>query len=150
MDPRVARPQTGRDAVNRRLIPEALHVDDEDLARALGERAAAMEARAHALAERAVTSEAAWVRTLGPMPVDPGQRGLWLREVATVAAYRERWEVTGADPVSAIASSVERAGHERRAAQAVQLARALTADPLPQKLETPSGLVPAVRDGIDL
>jgi hypothetical protein len=104
------------------LIPEALRVTDPDMKRALTERAQAMERRARALAEQAVAGNAAWTRQLGPPPRDPAAREAWLREICTVAAFRDRWTITGRDPAPAEQASVERLGHQKRALEA--LARA--------------------------
>lgn len=76
------------------LIPRATEVTDPDLGRALIERERAIEQRAIALAERAVEEQAKWVQLLGQMPSDPAHRAAWLANVATVAAYRERWNIT--------------------------------------------------------
>ncbi|WP_298445973.1 AAA family ATPase, partial [Ferrimicrobium sp.] len=76
------------------LIPRATEVTDPDLGQALIERERAIEQRAIALAERAVEEQAKWVQLLGQMPSDPAHRAAWLANVATVAAYRERWNIT--------------------------------------------------------
>jgi hypothetical protein len=132
------------------IIPEALSVTDPDMERALGERAAAMNARARALAECAVTAGASWIRQLGAPPTDPVRREQWLREVSTVAAYRERWNVTGADPVGAKRSSMERIGHEKRAELAARRAW-LIAVPEAVQPQVEVLVAPAVTEnGVDL
>ena len=78
------------------LIPKAQGVTDPDLAKALLEREQAMEARARALAEQAVEDRHPWTRGLGIPPSEPARREQWMRQVATVAAYRDRWCHTGA------------------------------------------------------
>ncbi len=98
------------------IIPEALGVTDPDYQRALTERADAMNRRAHTLAEQAVAASAAWTRPLGPPPADPARHAAWLHEIATIAAYRERWSVTSRDPIAADRASIEKTGHEKRAA----------------------------------
>ena len=132
------------------IIPEALHVSDPDLGRALTERAAGMNSRARTLAEQAVAQHAAWTRQLGPFPADPRRRELWLREVATVAAYRERWSVTGADPVSATRASVERLGHEKRAAQAAQRAQVIAYGLKREEQDVGAGRGPVPENGVEL
>jgi hypothetical protein len=77
------------------LVPRAQGVSDPEMARALAERDQAMEGRARTLAEQAVESRDAWVQSLGAAPSDPGRRARWLRNVSTVAAYRDRWHITG-------------------------------------------------------
>ena len=100
------------------VIPEALNVTDPDMARALAGRAEAMQRRAREIAERDIARHAAWTRPLGPPPSDPARREAWLREMVTIAAFRDRWNVTSRRPVPADRSSLERAGHEKRAEQA--------------------------------
>ena len=54
-----------------------------------------METRARTLANQAIEARHGWVQRLGPAPDDPGHRARWLREVSTIAAYRDRWHITG-------------------------------------------------------
>ncbi|NED99291.1 MobF family relaxase [Phytoactinopolyspora halotolerans] len=90
---------TGRSRTSRRmiagLIPAAVHVDDPEIRRALDERATLIEQRAAALAQQAITDQALWLRELGHAPQTSQQRKQWLRNVITVAAYRERHGITG-------------------------------------------------------
>lgn len=79
------------------LIPTAVGVSDDDIAQALAERAALIEARAAALVERALTHGEPWIAELGPPPNDPVSRLRWEQAAATVAAYRERHGVTDAE-----------------------------------------------------
>ena len=122
------------------IIPEALGVTDPDYQRALTERADAMNRRAHALAEQAVAASAAWTRPLGPPPADPARYAAWLREIATVAAYRERWGVTSRDPIAADRASIEKTGHEKRAEAAAERATRLAGA---TTTTTPTGAAPA-------
>jgi conjugative relaxase-like TrwC/TraI family protein len=108
------------------LIPEAAGVTDPDLRRALTERADAITRRANLLAEQAVAADAAWTAPLGPPPTNRTRHAVWLREVATIAAYRERWGITGRDPVPLDRSSVEKTGHEKRAQAAAERAARLS------------------------
>jgi conjugative relaxase-like TrwC/TraI family protein len=75
------------------LIPRAVGVTDPDMARALDEREGTMQRRARELAERAVAQGQAWVGSLGVPPTDPIARERWAQAVATVVAYRDRWNV---------------------------------------------------------
>jgi hypothetical protein len=79
------------------LIPRAAPAADPDLDRGLDQREHAIEARAAALAEQAATSLRPWIGKLGPPPTDPLARSQWLNAVKVVAAYRDRWDITG-DP----------------------------------------------------
>ena len=77
------------------LIPRARNVTDPDMARALAERAQAMEARARTLAIQGIESGQDWVKALGNMPDNPPRRARWMHDASTVAAYRDRWHITG-------------------------------------------------------
>ena len=99
-----------------------------------------MERRARILAEQAVTTSAAWLRTLGAAPAEPALRARWLREASTVAAYRERWNIghdhrsLGPDP-----TSIEQLGDRRRAQAAIDRARTLFGSAAPR----PAPMTPA-------
>jgi conjugative relaxase-like TrwC/TraI family protein len=73
------------------LIPRASSVTDPDLARALDDRATAMEWRARQLAKQALDHAETWSCQLGPAPTDPVARERWMAALSTIAAYRERW-----------------------------------------------------------
>jgi conjugative relaxase-like TrwC/TraI family protein len=130
------------------IIPRALNVTDADIARALTDRADAMNSRARVLAEQATLAGAAWIRQLGTPPAEPARREEWLREVSTVAAYRERWSVSGRDPVDAKRSSIERMGHEKRAEQAAERAKRI-ADGEWRQQATTRGAELIVESGVD-
>jgi hypothetical protein len=131
------------------IIPQALNVTDEDMARALTERADAINTRARILAEQATRAGEAWIKQLGTPPADPTRRERWLREASTVAAYRERWNVTGRDPVDANRSTIERMGHEKRAEMAAELARSIAADDGRQQAAS-TGAARTIEIGVDL
>jgi conjugative relaxase-like TrwC/TraI family protein len=110
------------------IIPAALGISDPDMHRALTERQTAMEHRARTLAERAIQAHEPWAVKLGQPPTDPLHRQAWLREVATVAAYRDRWNATGRAvlPGGETAGSIERLGHYKRAKKAADRALAVS------------------------
>ncbi len=108
------------------LFPSATRVEGPDMAQALTERAAAIEARALELAQEAVGAGQAWALALGTPPSRRLEARTWWRAAATVAAYRDRWSVHGANPVGAetLVTSVEMLAQRRRAMAA--LGRACT------------------------
>jgi hypothetical protein len=68
-------------------------VTDPEMMLALAERHRAMEERGRTLAIQAIESRAQWMQRLGAVPSDSVRRSLWLREVSTIAAYRDRWHI---------------------------------------------------------
>jgi hypothetical protein len=106
-------------------------VSDPDLARALSERDDAMEQRARSLAQEAIAAGHAWLRPLGSRPSAPAQRERWLREVSTVAAYRDRWHIEGQGPLG---PAPDRENHE----QTAQRAKALSAGNWARAISTPA------------
>jgi hypothetical protein len=115
------------------LIPRAAGVTDADMARALAERDRAMERRARESAELAIERGVPWLRVLGEPPSDPAARRQWMREVSTVAAYRDRWAIAddhlplGSD--SAV-TATEEMRQRTRAADAVRRAVGLSREAL--------------------
>jgi ATP-dependent exoDNAse (exonuclease V) alpha subunit len=110
------------------LVPRAQGVTAPDMARALAERDRAMEDRARTLAEQAVEAYHGWAQRLGASPSDPTQRERWMREVSTVAAYRDRWHITGRRVVDADADagSIEQRTQRKRAQAAMERAAAMS------------------------
>ena len=112
------------------LIPRAQGVSDLELARALAERDQAMERRAHTLAAQAVESRLPWVQSLGPPPAARLRRARWLRNVSTVAAYRDRWHITGQSSIGSRGdvASTEQMSEHKRAQAAVERALGMSRD----------------------
>ncbi|MHB8221100.1 MAG: ATP-dependent DNA helicase, partial [Acidimicrobiales bacterium] len=108
------------------LFPRPQNITDPDTARALDERAEAMEARARMLATEALSKQAPWTQAFGVCPVGP-QAQVWLASVATIAAYRERWDVHTRTPLGGEPKTIEWIGHRRRAGAALERAVAVAA-----------------------
>ncbi len=109
------------------LIPRVRGVTDPEIVRALIERDEAMERRARTLANQAIETGQGWVQRLGPAPDNPGHRARWLREVSTIAAYRDRWHVTGPGAVDTRSDDQNTAqmNQRQRALAAAERARAI-------------------------
>ncbi len=107
------------------LIPRAQGVTDHDLAQALKEREHAIEHRAAAVLDHAISSRARWLQALGTPPTARQARAHWLLAARTVAAYRDRWDITTPQPLDTRgnARTIEQASQQRHAASAA--ARAL-------------------------
>jgi hypothetical protein len=110
----------GTDNLIAGLIPRAQGVTDPEMARALAERDQAMERRAHTLAEQALGARESWVKSLGRPPRDPVRWAQWVCEVSTIAAYRDRWSITGERPLGQAPRSerIEQMGQCRLAQEA--------------------------------
>ena len=81
------------------MYPETDGVTSPGMATALVERKQALEARAEELLHRAATGRQPWLGALGDRPAGSRQAALWVRAARAVAAYRERYEITGDDPL---------------------------------------------------
>lgn len=79
---------------------------------------------------------------LGTPPTDPTLRGAWLAQLRIVAAYRERWNITGPTPVDTPdqIGTIEQLGQQKRAQAAAQRALAFTSEARQQPAEVPVGL----------
>jgi len=107
------------------LIPVADGIDDKDLQRALTERADLIEQRAVALIDTAISDDAPWLRELGRMPSGlTAER--WRTQVRIVAAYRDRWRITGEAMLGGEPDTTNQRIDRARAEAAVQRARALS------------------------
>ncbi|MFT4011715.1 MAG: TrwC relaxase, partial [Nocardioidaceae bacterium] len=76
------------------LIPEAQGDLAAEMCAALDERRDLIETRALELAEKAVADRAPWLVKVGQPPTDTRERRRWLQQVATIAAYRDRYGIT--------------------------------------------------------
>ena len=80
----------------------------------LGQRAQLIADRLTVLAERTTTDRPAWSQDLGPAPEDAATRAVWQRHLATIAAYRDQYQVTDNNPAQPAGPYIEngRAGHQ--------------------------------------
>lgn len=92
-----SRPQRGRLRVGSNLIAGLIPVAGgsmtEEMGTALRLRRDLIEVRSLRLAEAAIERSEPWLDRLGVPPVDLSARRRWLRELRTVAAYRDRYRV---------------------------------------------------------
>jgi hypothetical protein len=117
------------------LIPHAAGPMADDMRTALDERQRLIKQRAVELARAALTTGAPWIRHLGHPPTDLQRHRAWSRDVATIAAYRDRHAITSDTPlddrptadIAAAAAALRRAQHvstaEQRHPQAVAAPR---------------------------
>lgn len=107
------------------LIPEAGGPMDAQMRRALDERRQLIEERAQALARAAVAERRAWVVPLGQPPARPAPRARWFQAAATIAAYRDRYEVTTESPLGPAPDAAAQRLDAARARAALERARSL-------------------------
>lgn len=74
------------------LIPEAVGPMAPDMRQSLDQRRDLIEQRATKLVDQAIHDREPWVRQLGDPPTR--ERDRWMREVRTIAAYRDRHTIT--------------------------------------------------------
>jgi hypothetical protein len=75
---------------------------------ALTEREELLEARTALLVERVGPDGATWVDGFGPRPTTPRERTVWATRVGAIAAFRERYDVTGTDPLGPVVGDATR------------------------------------------
>jgi len=109
------------------LIPEAIGPMPVDMAQTLTELKELIDQRASALADTAASAHEPWVRALGPVPTDPRLRAAWKHALTIVAAYRDRHQIDGADPLGPATDSQLQRLDRQRALTAIQRARRDTA-----------------------
>jgi hypothetical protein len=81
------------------IFPRPNGITDPDVALALNDRADAIEQRARMLALIAVERGVAWVQAFGDVPRTAELYEQWVLEVATGAAYFDRWEIDDPDTI---------------------------------------------------
>jgi hypothetical protein len=133
------------------LVPRAGRIEDEDLARAVGEREATIARRARELAEDAVRSGTIWAKPFGPPPDHQVVAEAWWGRLGVVAAYRDRWKITSSRILGEAADvgSLQQAAHRARARRAGQEAAQL-AGVVRQPTYSPAAHVPEIGPEVDL
>lgn len=121
-------------AVRRRqliagIIPRAGGTMDAAMARALVERGELITQRAVALARRAAGESGSWATLTLPSSVRPLTDDV-LQQLTVVAAYRDRYAVTGRDPLGVVPDAdVQRVDYERARTALASLRDARDAQP---------------------
>jgi conjugative relaxase-like TrwC/TraI family protein len=106
------------------LIPLAEGPMSPEMSTALLARQALMEARATALADKAVEVDEPWLTRLGTLPATDAARGRWLNQVRTVAAYRDRYQVDTSSALDESRSEAQKRD-SAHAQQAIRRARVI-------------------------
>lgn len=124
------------------LIPEPLGPMTDEHRQAIDERKTLIETRAQTLLQTAIEGWAPWLRDLGLPPSDLKRRDAWTSAAITVAAHRDRYQITSDRPFGTAepANTVQRVDRHR----ALDAARAATAIATPRQTHS-SAVVPDVR-----
>ena len=107
------------------LIPHADGPMDTDMREALDERQVLIEARADAALDIALNEAAPWTKALNTPPADKQRNATWRRAALTVAAYRDRYQITDDAPLGAPPASTTQKIDVARARAALDRARGL-------------------------
>ena len=97
------------------LIPHADGTMSPEMRQALNERHELIEKRADSLVDQAVDEAADWVQPLLPQRQNEDMMTGWRRRARVIAAYRDRYQMTGAEPLGPV---------PERTAQKIDYARA--------------------------
>lgn len=114
------------------LIPEPLGPMSDEERHAIDGRKQLIEGRARTLAEQALAAHEPWTRRLGTPPVGRNERARWLDALTTVAAYRDRYDITTNQPVGVGAKSDAQREDRRLAVLAARLTTAIAAPTAPR------------------
>lgn len=106
------------------LLPTVMTAVDAEVRRALDERCALIEARADAVLEPALLANDHWTRALGQQPRDSAAE--WRRQARTVAAYRDRYGIAGANTLGSEPQSDLQRADAAKVRRALDIARSLS------------------------
>ncbi|MER7523463.1 MobF family relaxase [Microbacterium oxydans] len=115
------------------LIPEATGFMPSEMRRALTERRELIENRADALLDTALTDKHEWITKLGTPPKQSRAVRAWRYSARTIAAYRDRYGITGSSPLGAPAESEAQKIDVTRARAALDRAQNLAQDNQPEQ-----------------
>lgn len=132
------------------MIPVARGAMADDLAESLHDRERLMEQRIDVLIDRAERADAAWLADLGSRPADPSAAREWEAARRSAAAYRDRYGVTGPDPLGPeVTGDLQRAAARGHCAAAMSVARPEPSLPTGagerRRLSTDSAALPSLR-----
>ncbi len=116
------------------LIPSADGPMTGDMRQALDERRELIETRAEAVLDTARDAGEAWTRPLGNPPRDPRNAQTWRRYARTIAAYRDRYDITEDTPLGPTPENTAQKIDRARAEAAL---RQLADRPEPQRQHRP-------------
>jgi conjugative relaxase-like TrwC/TraI family protein len=104
------------------LFPATASITDPDIAQALCDRRTLIEENARTLVLEALQRRDPWTRRLGGPPENPILREDWLRRLDTIAAYRDRWQISGDEILGAEPRTRQQTAQQRAAQHALSAA----------------------------
>jgi conjugative relaxase-like TrwC/TraI family protein len=107
------------------LIPEAIGPMTAEMRHALDERRQLIDARANAVLDKALRTSETWTQELGALPHRTVTTN-WRRHARAVAAYRDRYAITGASALGSASQAVAQRRDFARARAARDAAKRLT------------------------
>lgn len=107
------------------LIPEATGTVPSEMRQALAERRDLIETRADVLLDTALTEKQEWITNLGVQPKQARAAQAWRYAARTIAAYRDRYGVTGPAPLGAATGAETQKLDAARARMALDRAKNL-------------------------
>ena len=111
------------------LVPDAGGAISDEMRQALDERRDLIEQRADAVLHSALTDEEPWTAKLGMQPKDKKRRAAWRRAARTVAAYRDRYQITDErSPFGPVPESTSQKIDAARARAALNRAQSIASD----------------------
>jgi hypothetical protein len=109
------------------LVPAAIGAMSDEMRLALQERRELIEQRATALLDEALVAEEPWVADLGVAPESRRDLEAWRRDARTVAAYRDRYNITAPTAIGPSAPTDAQRLAAARATEALKRARCIGA-----------------------
>lgn len=104
-----------------------------DIAQTLSGLSEVIEQRATALTSQAIQEGHPWVRRLGSTPTDLTRRAARRQQLRTVVAYRDRYDISGSDPLSPSPSGQGQRLDHQRAELAARQAQTTCIDDVPRR-----------------
>ncbi|WP_449224138.1 MobF family relaxase [Agromyces aerolatus] len=115
------------------LIPEAAGTMPAEMRQALIERRDIIETRADALLDTALTEKHEWITKLGVLPKRARAAQAWRNAARTIAAYRDRYGITGRAPLGAPVETEAQKIDAARARAALDRAQSLAQAEQPEQ-----------------
>lgn len=115
------------------LIPEATGTMPSEMWQALAERRDLIETRTNVLLDTALTEKHEWIMKLGVQPKQARTARAWRNAARTIAAYRDRYGVTGLAPLGARAETETQKLDAARARAALDRAQNLAQPEQPEQ-----------------